>query len=415
MDAPQQTAEGTARPGPREVHVHPEKVAIIVLNWNRREETLACLESLAKADLCGASVMVVDNGSRDGSVEAIRQRCPWARVLPLGENRGFAGGNNAGIRAALQDGAEAVVLLNNDTVVFPDFLHPLVWTANSGPRIAGVSSVALRMDQPELIDAAYLSIYWGHGIVWHHGVNRMPGEGFDKPCVVDAGIGCSFLMRADALRAVGLLDEDYFAYHEEVDWCFRARQAGYEICYQPLSAVWHHGSKSTDARRPPKPQYPRFKDTRPKLPNPVPLSWSPVRCYLGSRNSVRFIRKHATRQQTVRFIRSTAYCVPLEFLAAVTGREEEYDIGAWTYTRFLAFYLLDRRGILAPPPNRLFAELLRHPHWLLYLPLDLLWALPRDIWRAYRTGCLAQVIETLRGLWDGVLDRPLPLERLGLR
>jgi hypothetical protein len=115
------------------------------------------------------------------------------------------------------------------------------------------------------------------------------------------------------------------------------------------------------------------------------------------------------------FIRSTAYCVGLEILAAVTGREEEYDIGAWTYPRFLAFYLLDRRGITAPPTDELFGELRRHPRWLLHLPGDLLLALPRDTWRAYRTGCLAQVIETCRGLWDGILDRPLPLQRLGLR
>ena len=416
MDTSQQPTSGSAPRDPTPVErVHAEKVVIVVLNWNRREETLACLESLEKADLAGAAVMVVDNGSHDGSVEAIQTRFPWVRVLPLGENRGFAGGNNAGIRVALEEGAEAVVLLNNDTVVFPDFLHPLLWTANGEPKAAGVSSVALRMDRPDLIDAAYLTIYWGHGIVWHHGVNRMPGEGFDRSCVIDAGIGCSFLMRADALREVGLLDESYFAYHEEVDWCFRARQAGYEIYYQPLSALWHHGSKSTDTRRPPKPEYPLFRDTRPKLPNPVPLSWSPIRCYLGARNSVRFIRAHATWSQKWIFVRSTLYCVPLEFLAAVTGREEEYDIGAWNYARFLAFYVLDRRGILAPPPAELCAEMREHPRWLLYVPGDLLWSLPRDVWRAYRMGCLTQVIETVRGLWDGILDRPLPLKRLGLR
>jgi hypothetical protein len=178
--------------------------------------------------------------------------------------------------------------------------------------------------------------------------------------------------------------------------------------------VWHHGSKSTDTRRPPKPEYPRFRDTRPKLPNPVPLSWSPVRCYLGARNSVRFIRAHANWKQTAFFIWSTSYCVPLEFLAAVTGREEEYDIGAWTYRRFLAFYVLDRRGILAPPPADLLVYLLKHPRWLLCLPFDLLWALPLDVRRAYRTGCLKQVGETVRGLWDGILNRPLPRQRLGL-
>jgi GT2 family glycosyltransferase len=256
--------------------VRPDETFILVLNWNRKDATLACLASLEKADLAGAEVMVVDNGSRDGSAAATRERFPWAEVLSLPENRGFAGGNNAGIRAALERGAGAVVLLNNDTEVAADFLHPLLLSANGQARIAGVSSVAFRMDNRAVIDAAFLSIYFGHGIVWHHGVNKMPGEGFDQARPIDAGIGCSFFMHADALHEIGLLDEDYFAYHEEVDWCFRARAAGYHIIYQPLSVVWHHGSKSTDTPRPPKLHYPRFADNKPKLENPIPLSWSPI-------------------------------------------------------------------------------------------------------------------------------------------
>ncbi len=393
--------------------IKAEHVAIIVLNWNRREETLACLGSLEQADLDGAAVIVVDNGSHDGSVAAFRERFPWAQIVALPENRGFAGGNNAGIRAALAAGSDAVVLLNNDTIVAKDFLAPLIWTANSDPRVAGVAGVALRMDHPELLDAAFLSFYWGHGIVWHYGVNALPGEGFDHQREIDAGIGCSLLMCADVLQTIGLLDESYFAYHEEVDWCFRVRQAGYKIFYQPLSRIWHHGSKSTDTPRPPKPQLSLHRGEQ--LPNPVPLSWSPVRCYLGARNGVRFIRAHATGEQKRYFIRSTLYSVPLEFLAAVMGREEEWEIGAWDYKRVFIFYFLERRGFPPPSPADLLAEIRRHPLRLRYLPIDLLWCLPRDIWRAYRQGCLAQVIETARGLWDGVLDRPLPLKRLGLQ
>ena len=147
----------------------------------------------------------------------------------------------------------------------------------------------------------------------------------------------------------------------------------------------------------------------------MPLSWSPVRCYLGARNGVRFIRNHANRAQAFLFARSTAYCVLLELLAAVMGREEEYEIGAWTYPRVFVFYFLERRGRPRVPPGDLVRELMRHPRWLLTVPIDLVYSLPRDTWRAYRAGCLQQVIETFRGLWDGVLDRPLPLTRLGLR
>jgi GT2 family glycosyltransferase len=95
----------------------------------------------------------------------------------LPQNSGYAGGNNAGIQAALADGAHAVLLLNNDTEVAPDFLSPLLWALNSDPHVAAVSSAILRMDHRELLDVAYLSLYWGHGIVRHHGVNALPGEG----------------------------------------------------------------------------------------------------------------------------------------------------------------------------------------------------------------------------------------------
>jgi glycosyltransferase involved in cell wall biosynthesis len=101
-------------------------VAIIVLHWNKRDVTLRCLDSLAAAELGGATVWVVDNGSRDGSLEAIQTQRPDVRLVGLPENRGYAGGNNAGTRAALDAGAGAVLLLNNDTEVAHDFLDPLI-------------------------------------------------------------------------------------------------------------------------------------------------------------------------------------------------------------------------------------------------------------------------------------------------
>src|SRR5262245_2327413 len=271
-------AVAATTPQPPTTALRAADVAIIVLNWNRREETVACVESLQRADLDGAAIYVVDNGSRDGSVAAIRDRFPGVHVIALPENQGFAGGNNAGIRAALAAGAGAVFLLNNDTVVAPDFLVPLLESANTSELVAAVSSVTLRMDKPELLDAAYLSVYFGHGIVWHYGVNALPGEGFDQPVCIEAGIGSAMLLTGTALRAIGLLDEAYFAYHEEVDWCFRARAAGFVIVYQPYSRIWHHGSRSTDVSRPARPKL--ILDDEPQLPNPVPLSWSPVRSYL---------------------------------------------------------------------------------------------------------------------------------------
>ncbi len=382
-------------------------VWIVVLNWNRCDDTLACVASLRAAKLDGARIVVVDNGSRDGSAATVAAQCPDVTVLPLARNEGYAGCNNAGIRHALAHGAGAVLLLNNDATVAPDFLEPLVWTLNGKGRVAAASSAILRHDRPELLDCAYLELYFGHGIVRRRGVNAMPGEGFDVVRTVDAGIGCSFLMSAEALRTVGLLDEAYFAYHEEVDWCFRARRAGYQVVYQPYSRVYHHGSRSTEPDEKPDSTLPRVDDGRPQLPNPIPLPWNPVRTYLGARNTVRFMRAHGTVLQQLYFVWSSAYALPLELLAVILDRESDYKIGAFGYLRALALLGEGQSTNGAGPARRGPSRYLRG---VAALP-----RVPAAIRRAHRAGRTAQVVECLRGLWDGVLDRPLPLERLGLR
>jgi GT2 family glycosyltransferase len=396
---------------PRRIRL--EDVVIVVLNWNGRDVTLKCLESLAAADLGGARVTVVDNGSRDDSVEAIRARFPDVPVIALPENRGYAGGNNAGIRDALERGARAVLLLNNDTQVSPDFLEPLVWLLNEVPRAAAVASAIYRFDVPEVLTEAWLDVYYGFGIVRRRGVNALPGEGFDTVRPVDAGVGCSFLMRGEALRRLGPLDEDYFAYHEEVDWCTRARRAGWQIFYQPYSRVWHHISKSTDVPRAPARR--RRPPSGEELPNPIPLQWNPVRTYLGARNSVRFMRRHGSLWQRLYFWGSTLYNIPLELLAIVSGREEELKLGLFGYRRGLASWCYDVAGVPQetwPGTSPTWTQRLRA---LLVAPIALTVALPLALRRAHRDGLTRQVAACVRGHWDGLLDRPLPLEQLGLR
>jgi hypothetical protein len=146
----------------------------------------------------------------------------------------------------------------------------------------------------------------------------------------------------------------------------------------------------------------------PQLPGSVPLPWNPVQTYLGARNSVRFIRRHANLRQTIYFVLSSLYAVPLEFLAAVMRQEAALKIGAWGYRKALSLYCANPYGADDPPPVSALTKLLR-------LPVVLFRALPRDIRAARREGRLAQVREQVRGLWDGICDRPLPLERLGLR
>jgi GT2 family glycosyltransferase len=384
-------------------------VWIVVLNWNRCEETMACLASLGRAELGGATVVVVDNGSRDGTAEAVRARFPAVRLIALAENRGFAGGCNAGIRAALDAGAGAVLLLNNDTEVASDFLEPMIAVLNRRRWAAAVSGAVFRADSREVLDCAWLEIYFGHGIVRRRGVNALPGEGFDRIRRIGAGLGSCLLLRAAALRRIGLLDESYFAYHEEVDWCFRARRAGLAVYYQPYARVWHRGSTSTaPASRPPAR---RVRARRPELPNPIPVSWNPVRTYLGARNSVRFVRRHGSWLRRAYFALSSLYAVPLQLLAVVLEREDELKIGVLTYRRALTLYCLEAEtgdaGASVTLATRLRA--------LVRAPKHLAISLPADVRRAHAAGATAEVVELVRGLADGWYDRPLPLERLGLR
>jgi hypothetical protein len=285
----------------------------------------------------------------------------------------------------------------------------LLSVMNRKGRAAAVAGAVFRADSPEVLDVAWLEIYFGHGIVRRRGVNALPGEGFDRVRRISAGVGSFLLLRATALARVGLLDEAYFAYHEEVDWCFRARRAGYRVMYQPYARIWHRGSSSTASLS--RPPARRDRAGGPQLPNPIPLSWNPVRTYLGARNSVRFVRRHGSWWRKLYFVASSLYAVPLDLLAVTMGREEEVKLGLWTYRRALTRYCLEceTAGATARPTLRTYLRALWHA------PRHLFVSLPADVRRAHAEGSTAEVVECVRGLQDGWYDRPLPLERLGLR
>jgi len=359
--------------------IDPHRVAIIVLNWNRKADTLACLESLSAADLGGAAVVVVDNGSHDGTIDAVRERFPTVGIVALPENRGYAGGNNAGMSAALEWGADAVVLLNNDTRVERDFLPPLIWAANETPNAAAVCSSIHRLDRPEMLDVAYAEVrFCEREAVKLRGVNALPGHGFERRREVEVAVGCSVLITADALRAVGPFNEAYFAYHEDVDWSLRARRAGFTLLHEPLSRVLHRGSGSTATSRP------TADDSHAGLLNAEPLPWNPVRAYLGARNLVRLLRAYATPTEWLAFSWACARELPLEYLAVVFDHEGWLRLGRWGYRDALRT-IVERRT---------------------------LWG---AVAAAHRSGRTAQFTAHLRGLRDGVLNRPLPLAALGLR
>jgi GT2 family glycosyltransferase len=214
--------------------------AFVVLNWNGRDATLACLESLP----AGADVVVADNGSTDGSVAAVRAGFPAAAVVENGANLGFSGGSNAGIRAALERGADWVVLVNNDATLAPDALTGLQTAAQRWPR-AGVLAGKLLFPDGRVQWAGQrvglLTGYSGRP----RGFGRPDGPAYSRPGPVDRAVGAFMAVSRAAIEAAGLLDERLFAYVEDVDWSLRVRAAGFDCVFVPEARAWHAMTAST--------------------------------------------------------------------------------------------------------------------------------------------------------------------------
>lgn len=224
----------------------PPNVVIIVLTWNGRDLTLDCLRSLEAVTTRGVRVLVVDNASGDGTVAAIRERYgDRVDLLVNDSNLGYAGGNNAGIRKALDQGARFIVLLNNDTTVAPNFVDHLL--APLGERgDLGVTAPKIYFAKPaNRIWYAGGEVSLWKGTARHIGIRQVDAGQYDRPRDVDYASGCCLLARREVFETVGLLDEHYQAYFEDTDWCMRARRAGFRVRYVPAAQVWHRISAST--------------------------------------------------------------------------------------------------------------------------------------------------------------------------
>ena len=255
-------------------------VAIVILNWNGKEDVLRCLSTLPRIRYSNWSATVVDNASFDGSVEAIRQRFPWQRVLVMEKNLGFCGGNNRGIADALERGADYVLLLNNDTELHPELLTKLVEVAESDPRIGAVGAKNILLEDHRLVWGAYGELRYHRDLVHLVGSRVSDGPQLTVVKDVDWVIGNGMMLRREAIETVGGFDENFFGYHEDVDWCVRARKAGFRIVYNGYAIIYHRG----------------FGAAHPARPRPFPVLY-----FLG-RNSMLFARKHATVPQMCKFV-----------------------------------------------------------------------------------------------------------------
>jgi len=220
--------------------------AAVLVNWNGADDTLATLASLDRA--AGRErlrVVVVDNGSTDGSAERLRRERPDVELLATGKNLGFAGGNDEGLRLVLADPRIArVLLLNTDVEVDPGFLAPLA-SALAEPRVAAAGPKIFYFDPPDRLWAAGGRLRIRETVAVELGRGRPDGPEFSRPLDVSYLTTCCLLVRREALAAVGLLDPVYFINVDDADWCRRALDRGFVLRYVPESRIWHKVAAST--------------------------------------------------------------------------------------------------------------------------------------------------------------------------
>jgi len=218
-------------------------VNLFVLNWNGRDLTLDCLSSLEKITYPNVKVYVIDNGSSDNSVTAIRNQFSDYEIIELPENYGFARGNNAGFEIVKQK-ADYIIFLNNDTIVDPNFVEPLINAMESNSTV--------KQSTPKIFYADNLDYIWfggGKVTLWagwirHLGIRQKDSMQFSFNRNVDYATGCCVCMRTVDFESIGMFDESFLMYGEDVDLSLRFRKQGGQILFVPESKIWHKVSSS---------------------------------------------------------------------------------------------------------------------------------------------------------------------------
>lgn len=221
-------------------------VVVVVVNWNGASQSRRCLRSLQKLDYANVEVCLVDNGSTDGSGLQLASEFSEVNVLALESNLGYAGGCNAGIKWAQESGGEYVWLLNNDTTVDSSTLRALV---TRGQELCSAGTTAILA--PKILFAAEPTKIWSAGgsLRWpwlerHHVGMGEEDSSRRMPELIEWASGCSLFFPTSVAGTVGPLDERYFLYLEDVDWCLRARRRGIPIWFVPEARLWHSVSQS---------------------------------------------------------------------------------------------------------------------------------------------------------------------------
>lgn len=219
----------------------PGLASVVIPNWNGKKFLAGCLDSLKQQTYPNIEVIIVDNGSHDGSVEFLREKYPHVRLITFEHNTGFSVAVNRGIKESL---GQYVALLNNDTIVDPEWLSELVHALEEHSEAGSVGCKMLAYDDRGLLDGAGDGYRRG-GLPGRIGHRERDTGRFDRPRYILGACGGAALYRRELFDVVGYLDEDYFAYLEDVDFGLRAQSAGFKCYYVPTAIVYHLGCGTT--------------------------------------------------------------------------------------------------------------------------------------------------------------------------
>ena len=257
--------------GHSKVTSHPQKLAVVVVNWNGLKDLPDCLRSLRDAQFLDLRIILVDNGSEDESVAWTRQHHPEVEIIETGENLRWAGGNNVALKMLLdEDYPGHILMLNNDTIVPEGSLRRMTDALEDTPDAWAVTPRICYANNPALIWYDGGLVGRRTGWVRHAGLRKMAGKLDYNRRFIDYGTGCALMIRSEVLRTVGLLDDGYYFYGEDADYSLRLTAAGGRILHVPRAVILHKVSATLG-------------------------SDSPRKSWLRSRSHVRLLGKHWSR------------------------------------------------------------------------------------------------------------------------
>ena len=227
-------------------------VAVILVAFGGRDDTLACISSLLKSDYSNFKILLVDNASWDDTSEQVSAKFPDVEIIYSDKNLGFAGGNNLGIDHAVEIGSQYIFLLNNDTEIAPDAISLLVESAEKIDNLGIIGPLIYYHEDNDIIWSAGGKIDYVWSNLYHRGIRTKDTNEFTSQEEVDYLTGCAIMFLSERVGEIGKLDEAYWMYYEDADYCQRMKKVGYSVIFEPKAKVWHKVSSSTGGNLAPK-------------------------------------------------------------------------------------------------------------------------------------------------------------------